>query len=103
MGVYRDPKSPYYWMAIEPPGLPRHRCSTKVPFDAPTERQRQLHRRIAEHIYRNVNSALEDALATTPGLKGRTIDRRWLAAPLEVATTSARATGNARAGGRLRP
>jgi len=45
MGVYRQPKSPYWWIRVpRGPGQPPIRESTHVPIDAPTTWQRRKQR-----------------------------------------------------------
>jgi hypothetical protein len=44
MGVYRQPKSPYWWIRVPRPGQPALRESTRVPIDAPTTWQRRKQR-----------------------------------------------------------
>lgn len=51
MGVYADPKSPYWWIRLPRSGAHRVRESTGVLRDAPTQKQRDLNRKLAEEIY----------------------------------------------------
>lgn len=51
MGVYRQLRSPYWWVRVPRPGLSPIRESTRVLIDAPTRDQRQRQRHLAEQIY----------------------------------------------------
>lgn len=51
MAVVSRPDSPFYWLNLERPGQRVIRESTKIPVHAPTPKQHQENRRLAEAIY----------------------------------------------------
>ena len=51
MGLYRPPRSPYWWIRCPRPGLPPLRESTKIPADALSATQRATNRALAETAY----------------------------------------------------
>jgi integrase len=51
VSVYRDPRSPYWWLRLPRPGQPSLRESSRIPIDAPTAWQRQQQRQRAEEAY----------------------------------------------------
>ena len=51
MGIYVDPKSPYYWMYLEVPNGRGPRLSTMIPREAHSPQLRKRNRRLAEDLY----------------------------------------------------
>jgi integrase len=52
MGLYRQQRSPYWWMWLEPPPAGKGKGeSTKVRIDAPTPALRRENKRLAEQVY----------------------------------------------------